>query len=142
MADKVAYFSDSRERNLVGMEFLLGAAATLGTLFLYSFIEEANKQAKRIGKLSARKLGDLIAEYLKDSKSKEEHKTVRKKARETVKKLAPAVFDASLVAAQSDIFQSLIESGLPETAAHSIAQKTAAAMAKVLKESVKSAEIV
>ncbi|MES2206262.1 MAG: hypothetical protein V4525_05620 [Pseudomonadota bacterium] len=138
IADKAAYFSNPEERNLVGLEFLLGAAATLGSLFLYSFIEEANKQAKRLGKLSARKLGDVIADYLKNPNAKEEHNSVRKKASETAKKLAPAEFDIHLATAQSDIFQSLIEAGLPETSAQAVAKKTAAAMAKALKESLKT----
>jgi len=138
IADKAAYFSNSEERNLVGLEFLLGAAATLGSLFLYSFIEEANKQAKRLGKLSARKLGDVIADYLKNPHAKEEHKSVRKKASETAQKLTSAEFDTHLAIAQSDMFQLLIEAGLPETSAQTVAKKTATAMLKALKESFKT----
>jgi hypothetical protein len=125
----------------LGLEFVIGAAAAIGLLFLHSFLKEAGKQAERIAKLSAKRLGDLIAERLKVPKPERERETQQMcgKARELAARLPAKDLDARLAGARADIARALAEAGIPQDSAQTIAAKTAASMTRALKSAAKKA---
>jgi hypothetical protein len=135
----ISYFGDPGQRNLLGLEFVIGAATTVGLLFLHSFLKEAGRQAERIGKLGAKRIGDLVAQRLKASKPEQERATkqVRGKARELAARLPAKELDARLADARADIVRVLAVAGIPEDSARTIAGKTAASMTKALKAAAK-----
>ena len=139
IAANISYFGDSSQRNLFGLEYVISAAGLLGVIFLHGFLEESGKQAKRIARLSAKKIGDLIAERLQQPKAARERETTqaRGKARKLAKQLSPKELDARVADAQEHVAQSLADAGLPDAAAKSIAAKTAASMKRALKSAPK-----
>lgn len=141
ISGNISYFGDPRQRNLIGLEFVIGAATTVGLLFLHSFLKEAGKQAERLGKLGAKRLGDIVAEWLKTPKPERDRETkqVRGKAKELAARLPAKDVDARIADARADLVKRLTEAGMPEDSARTIAAKTAASMTKALKAPAKKA---
>jgi hypothetical protein len=139
ISGSISYFGDPRERNLLGLEFVIGAATTLGVLFLHSFLKEAETQVKRLGKLAAKRIGDIVAEWLKTPKPERERETklLRGKAKELAAQLPAKDIDARIADARMDLVKRLTEAGMPEDSARKIAGKTAASMTKALKPPLK-----
>jgi hypothetical protein len=141
ISGNVSYFGDPGQRNLLGMEFVIGAATTLGILFLHSFLKEAETQAKRLGKLAAKRIGDAVAEWLKTPKPEREReaKEVRGKARALSAHLSASEVDARIADARADLVKRLTDAGMPEDSARKIAARTATSIGKALKSGPKKA---